>query len=89
MLTDAMIVKLSECISSEEELIKFGTVGLGLKAFTVKRQINNCLRNLTTATHNLVMDWLKAKDNRFVAYDELEKALEAAELKELIEEALQ
>ena len=66
-----MIVALADEIDSEEALSKFGTTGLGLRDTRIQRQITNYPKSITTAAHRVIMDWVRTKDNRIIAYTEI------------------
>ena len=83
-----MILALADEIDSEEALSKFGTTGLGLRYTRIQRQITNSPRSITTAAHRVIMDWVRTKDNRTIAYREIKVALRKCGQAGLIEEVL-
>ena len=84
-----MIKALADEIDSEEALSKFGTTGLGWKDTRIQRQITNSPRSITTAARRVIMESVRTKDNRTIAYTEIKVALEKGGLISLIQEVLE
>ena len=82
-LTDTKIQALSEEMD-EATLLKLGTDGLGLRDSKIKKHISNYPKSISIAARNFFMEWARSKENRAIAYKEMESALRAAELAELI-----
>ena len=84
-----MIVALADEIDSEETLVKFATTGLRLNNAKIQRQFTNSPRSITTAAHKVIMEWVKTKNNRMIAYREIKVALDEGGLIYLIQEVLE
>ena len=79
-MTDPRLVNLSNAITQASDLRKLGIQGLHLDAKTVERHITNN-RDITSAAHDVLFEWLNTQENRRVAYNNLCKALKIVKMK--------
>ena len=69
-----MMNKLANDITGETELRTFGIQGLRMERQVVDRHITNS-RDITSAAHNVLFEWLGRQENRKIAYKMLCDAL--------------
>ena len=79
-LTDQMLLDLSQCISSNGELRALAINGLGLEGSKVQKHLENYPKDINTAAHKLLMEWLNGQKGRESAYKELSKGLKNSNL---------
>ena len=87
VLKDEHLVKLSQRISSERELLELGVNGLKLKDYVIKTALYN-KRDIQSAVYEVLSSWLKRYENREEAFGLLETALKECDMKSLADELL-
>ena len=88
ILKDEHLVKLSQRISSERELLELGVNGLKLKDYVIKTALYN-KREIQSAVYEVLSSWLKRYESREEAFGLLETALKECNMKSLAEELLE
>ena len=74
-LTDSMLLRLSQQITSAAELHHLAINGLGMRHNVIERHIVDCGGDITHATLRVLQLWCRMYENRTVAYTELCKSL--------------
>ena len=86
-LKDEHLVKLSQRIPSEGELLELGVKGLKLEDYVIKAALYN-KRDIQPAVYEVLSSWLKRYENREEAFGLLETALKECNMKSLADELL-
>ena len=84
-LTDALIVELSDRISSKEKLRTFGMKILKLPEHKIESAVTNNPRSIQSAAYDVLSLWVKQQTNRKEAYSNLKVALGGSELGDLVD----
>ena len=84
-LTDALIVELSERVSTEKELRKLGVQVLKLPDYPVKTALTNNPRCIQSAAYDVLNLWSKQYRRRQDAYADLKTSLGMSRMDGLID----
>ena len=83
--TDALIVELSDRISSKEKLRTFGITVLKLPEPKIEPAVTNNPRSIQSAAYDVLGIWTKQQNNREEACSNLHAALGGSELSDLVD----
>ena len=84
-LSDALIVELSDRISTTEKLKKLCITVLELPRYTFESAVTNNPRSIQSAAYDVLSLWEKQQNNRKEAYSKLQAALGDSELSNLVD----
>ncbi len=80
-LTNCLLLSLSDQFSIEDQLRKFGVVGLGLSKTVIGREMQNNPRNIQGAAYKVLEHWWKChQEDESKAYDAICDALKKVEM---------
>ena len=82
-LEDSHILKLSQYITSEQDLRELGTNALGVRERTIDTALTNYRTSINDAAYNILSTWRKQYESSEKAFMDLQAGLRRAEKKEL------
>ena len=82
-LEDSHIMKLSQYITSEQDLRELGTNGLGVPERTIDTALTNYRTSINDAAYNILSTWRKQYQSSQEAYRNLQAGLKRARMNDL------
>ena len=75
-----LVLKVAGKITSESDLVHLGVTGLKIKYDRIKSALTNHPKDIQSATHDVLYNWVKSQLSRAEAFQELCTALRNCEM---------